>query len=71
MVQKSQLTQQKKLSAANNQDGVSIYGEQNIGFEGPIPHPDILKGYKELDSSFPDRVFRIAENHAKQKILIR
>ena len=29
-----------------------------------FPHPNILKGLGEIDASFPDRVMKIAENHA-------
>ena len=30
-------------------------------FEGPIPPPQILKGYKDIDDSFPDRILKMAE----------
>jgi uncharacterized membrane protein len=33
-------------------------------FQGPIPAPDDLKGYGELDPGFPDRILKMAENHA-------
>ncbi len=38
--------------------------EQIAAYSGPIPHPNILKGLGEIDASFPDRVMKIAENHA-------
>ncbi|MBF0337834.1 MAG: DUF2335 domain-containing protein [Nitrospirae bacterium] len=32
---------------------------------GPVPHPDILKGYGELSSGFPERILKMAEEEAK------
>ena len=34
-------------------------------FAGPLPHPDTLMGYKEIDSSFPDRIMSMAEKDAE------
>ena len=46
--------------------GASLSGTQQIvGYSGPIPHPDILKGLADIDPSFPNRIISIAENHAK------
>lgn len=33
-------------------------------YQGPLPHPDVLKGYAEVDPSFPDRVIGMAENQS-------
>jgi uncharacterized membrane protein len=32
-------------------------------FEGPLPNPEMLAGYKNIDPSFPDRIVKMAENH--------
>ena len=32
---------------------------------GPIPPPEILKGYKEIDPSFPERIFKMAEKEQR------
>lgn len=40
--------------------------ELNI-FQGPLPHPDVLKGYAEVDPSFPDRVIGLTENQSQHR----
>jgi uncharacterized membrane protein len=42
---------------------LSIETQQRL-FQGPIPQPDDLKGYGELDPGFPDRILKMAEIHA-------
>lgn len=37
-------------------------------YQGPIPHPDILKGFKDVDASFPERIMKMAEKHADASI---
>lgn len=37
-------------------------------FAGPLPHPDILKGYGNIDSSFPDRILKLAEKDQEHSI---
>ncbi|MES0335575.1 MAG: DUF2335 domain-containing protein [Candidatus Magnetobacterium sp. LHC-1] len=36
-----------------------------ISFSGPIPSPDILKGYSELSADLPERIIKMAEEEAK------
>lgn len=36
-------------------------------FAGPLPHPDILKGYEEVDESFPDRIFKLTEKDQEHR----
>lgn len=46
--------------------------EQKIQYEelflGPIPHPNILNGYKNIDSTFPDRIFKLTEKDQEHRI---
>lgn len=75
MPSKNQITQ-KERATATDISGNSLYQEKQVVFEGVIPHPQILKGYSEIDSSFPERIITIAENHAKtedesQKALVK
>lgn len=35
---------------------------------GPIPSPDTLKGYADVDSSFPDRIFLMAEKQSNHRM---
>ena len=39
---------------------VAIRGEI---YQGPLPDPEMLERYKNADSSFPERIVRMAENH--------
>jgi uncharacterized membrane protein len=32
-----------------------------VFYEGTIPHPDILRGLKEVDNSFPERIMKMTE----------
>jgi uncharacterized membrane protein len=38
-----------------------------VTYEGPIPPPQMLKGFAEVDSSFPARIFAMAEQQAKHQ----
>ncbi|MDR1950139.1 MAG: DUF2335 domain-containing protein [Spirochaetaceae bacterium] len=33
-------------------------------FSGPLPPPAELKGYKEIDPGYPERLLKMAESHA-------
>lgn len=61
---RNQMTKNEKASATDKA-GVALYQEKQVVFEGAIPHPDILKGYGEIDKSYPERIIKLAENHAK------
>ncbi len=61
---RNQMTKNEKASATDKA-GVALYKEKQVVFEGAIPHPDILKGYGEIDKSYPERIIKLAENHAK------
>lgn len=37
-------------------------------FSGPMPHPDILRGYKELIPDAPERILQMAEQEQKHRI---
>lgn len=36
-------------------------------YEGPIPSPQLLSEYKKVDSTFPKRIFEMAENQSKHR----
>ena len=40
---------------------------QRTSFSGPIPHPEILKGYNEIIPGAAERVLVMAENEAKHQ----
>lgn len=46
---------------------ISILNRE-VHFSGPIPHPSILAGYKELIPDAPERILRMAEQEVMHKI---
>lgn len=57
-------------SISKNPEEVYALLEQTVEtkselFAGPLPHPDTLMGYKEIDISFPDRIMSMAEEDAE------
>ncbi len=40
-----------------DQPPTKIYSQASLAYSGPLPLPQILQGYKEIDPSFPERVF--------------
>lgn len=36
-------------------------------FSGPIPHPDLLQGYENIQAGFAERVFRMAEKEQEHR----
>lgn len=40
-----------------DQAPAGIYKEASLSYSGPLPLPQTLQGYKDIDPSFPERVF--------------
>ena len=40
-----------------DQTPAKVYSKASLSYSGPLPLPQILQGYKEIDASFPERVF--------------
>lgn len=57
--------QLNKRSLKKRSDNEYLEAHQISGYSGPIPHPDILIGLKNVDETFPERIMKMAENHAK------
>jgi hypothetical protein len=36
-------------------------------FTGPIPHPEHMQKYQDIDQSFPDRILKMAESNLSHK----
>lgn len=55
-----------KTEFQNNKNQISAnYSEL---YAGPIPHPDILAKFGDVDKSFPNRIMVMAEKHAEANI---
>lgn len=44
--------------------------EQSEQFSGPLPHPEHMQQYKEIDESFPNRIVSMAESNLSHKQFI-
>jgi uncharacterized membrane protein len=40
-------------------------------YSGPIPHPDFLKKFGDIDPSFPERIMRMTEDNNKADVTMR
>ena len=40
-------------------------------YQGPIPHPDILKKFGTVDPSYPERIMKMTEDNNQLEIRIR
>jgi uncharacterized membrane protein len=40
-------------------------------YQGPIPHPDILKKFGAVDPSYPERIMKMTEDNNRSEIRIR
>jgi hypothetical protein len=49
---------------AKRQNKSEIKVEESALFSGPLPPPAVLKGYGEVDSQYPERIFKMAESYA-------
>ena len=57
------------LSTKHKREGDSEIQEMRaIQHSGPLPHPDVLRGYSEIDPSFPERVMKMAEENNSASI---
>ena len=56
IINSDQLSNEKKVEQI-----VGIIGITHESFRGPIPHPQILKGYQEIVTDAPERIIRMAE----------
>ena len=48
-----------------NVDAIPHIVEASEHYSAPIPHPTIMKGYAEIDASFPDRIFAEFEKNSE------
>lgn len=46
---------------------VTVYQRQTLQFTGPLPPPEVLHGFKEIDSTFPERIVVMAERQSEHR----
>lgn len=49
---------------------IVIQASKSVSFSGPIPHPDILKGYNEIVPGAAERILIMAEEQQKHRFSI-
>jgi uncharacterized membrane protein len=49
----------------------SIVVQTSELYQGPIPHPDILKKFGTIDPSYPERIMKMTEDNNRSEIRIR
>lgn len=50
--------------------GVTTMEQRLEMYSGPLPHPDLLKRYREIIPDAPERILRMAENQTAHRIEI-
>lgn len=72
MSNKIQKTKPNKSPTANK-DSLELMAERerlvamHKGYQGPIPSPEFMQEYANVDPSFPDRIFKLTENNLEQQ----
>lgn len=59
-MQRQNTTDTKKTAA--------IIQTAEVQYRGPLPHPSILADYAKVDSSFPERIMKMAEDNNRAAI---
>jgi uncharacterized membrane protein len=58
-----ELTASENLSSQNAGGIPYAFQTSQVIYQGPLPEPEMLEKYKNADSSFPERIMRMAEAH--------
>lgn len=56
-----------QLAKPNQQTAVSQQVTAAAMFSGPLPHPEILEGYDQIQSGFAQRIVTLAEREAAHR----
>lgn len=62
---------ESRVQQNSSKTNSAIMQEQKVllsAHSGPLPPPDTLKGYAEIDPSFPERIMKMAEENNKANI---
>lgn len=60
-------------SPTANKDSLELMAERerlvamHKGYQGPIPSPEFMQEYANIDPGFPDRIFKLTENNLEQQ----
>lgn len=54
----------QQLPTNKDQQSKLVIAQQSEVFQGPVPHPDILRGYEDIVPGAADRILTMAEKEA-------
>lgn len=43
----------------------------SVSYQGPVPPPEIIADYADIDPSFPDRILKLSENNLEHQYEVR
>ena len=59
----------RSLQTKTAQHATSVSQAIHVEFSGPLPHPEILAKYKEIDPTFPERMLAMWEKQTKFRMM--
>lgn len=63
--------QRRQTKASVNKTNTLLAEQNDETFSGPIPHPDHLRQYENIQSGFADRMLKMAEDDLKHTHFIQ
>lgn len=69
VINSQQLSNEQKVEQVGNLVAGMIAVSQE-SFSGPMPHPDILREYKDLISDAPERILQMAEQEQQHRMAV-
>lgn len=62
---KQETKPQKRLESSLEADGEELFvASVTMEHKGPLPHPSILRGYQQIDPTYPDRILTEFEKNS-------
>ncbi|MDH5442000.1 MAG: DUF2335 domain-containing protein [Candidatus Nomurabacteria bacterium] len=61
---------QQTISRGKNSNGHEVVSIERRVFSGPLPHPDILKGFDDIVPGAAERIIKMAETQMTHRISI-
>ena len=62
-----EMTHEGQLDDRVEAKGLRRLGMTSVSFSGPLPPPDLLQKYKDIQSDFPERILRLTEREAEHR----
>lgn len=66
-VSEDQSTPAEEVTSQEQQQLPQIYQQKLQFHQGPLPPPEVLQGYGDIDASFPKRIMQLAEREQEHR----